>query len=579
MNEIEEVKQRIDIVDLIGQYVNLKKSGANYKGVCPFHQEKTPSLMVSPAKQIWKCFGCSKGGDSLTFIMEAEHLEFGDALRLLAQKAGVTLQPRTKAEYQTKDRKETLYRTNQLAAQVFHKILIERPQGKAALDYLHARKITNETIKKFKLGYAPERLPLQQFLAKHGITAGDLEKAGKPERFYRRIMFPIFDVLGNVIAFTGRILGDGEPKYLNTAETMLFNKSRILYGLNFAKGAIKQKDYVVLVEGQMDVVSLHQAGVTQTVASSGTAITETQVNILSKYTSNFLLAFDNDQAGKGTTKKVIALLLKNDLVGKVVDFTPYKDAGELFEKAPQSWAKVAKAAKEAVDWHLDQEIIQAGPIQFVENKKKVVKAMLPVLSLVTDPTRLDHYVQRLAVAISAKPESIYQSLRSTTQLAAMPSPTTEKVSVPSLTNEEQLLAIVLSEPSLLKKFSKAFEAVVYRSLDAQRIAQQIKLCYTNDTLVKNQSKFTSQVKNSLDSQLAQKIDSWQFWFSQSWNNPEESVIEELFQEKLSQLSTKEYEQQKETLAADIRRAQEQNDLNKVKELMQKLNLLTAKGDK
>src|SRR5665213_4143782 len=215
MSEIDDIKSRLDLVDLVGQYVTLKKAGANYKGSCPFHQEKTASLMVSPQKQIWKCFGCGKGGDAFTFVMEAEHLEFGDALRLLAQKTGVTLQPKSQAEHQTQSRKEKLYRINNLASLVWQKILRESAEGKLALDYLKKRGLTDETIGKFRIGWTPKNFNLRSVMAKHSVTSGDLQTAGGPERFFERIMFPIFDVLGNVIAFTGRTLGDGQPKYLN----------------------------------------------------------------------------------------------------------------------------------------------------------------------------------------------------------------------------------------------------------------------------------------------------------------------------------------------------------------------------
>jgi DNA primase len=383
-NEIEEVKQRLDLVDLVGQYVALKKAGANYKATCPFHQEKTASLMVSPEKQIWKCFGCSRGGDHFAFIMEAEHLEFGDALKLLAQKAGVTLQPKTRSEYQTKDRKETLYAINQFSSLVFHKVLLESSSAKTAREYLAKRKISDQMIKTFRLGFASPSVNLKDFLMKRNYTPADIAKAGSPERFRDRIIFPIFDVLGNVVGFTGRALGDIEPKYLNSPETPTYNKGRILYGLNLAKGFIKEHDYVILVEGQMDVISLYQAGIRNVVASSGTAFTESQVTTLSKYTQNFLLAFDNDTAGQTMTRKVIELLLKFDLSSKIIDFGKFKDAGELFENDPKMWREVAKAAKEGLDWWLAGEITTAGNLNFIENKKKVVRAMLPVLKLVAE---------------------------------------------------------------------------------------------------------------------------------------------------------------------------------------------------
>ncbi len=574
VNEVEEIKQRIDIVDLISQYVTLKKAGANFRGVCPFHQEKTASMMVSPAKQIWKCFGCGKGGDHYKFVMEAENLEFGDALKLLAQKAGVTLQPRTRAEHQTRDKKETLYAINSLSSKAFHRILLEHSAGKPALEYLKKRGLTEETIKKFQIGFAANKFDLKSFLIGKGFVAGDIANAGSPEKFYERIMFPIYDVLGNVIAFTGRALGDKQPKYLNSPETPLFNKGRTLYGLNFAKNAIKDKSYVILVEGQMDVIALHQNGVEQTIASSGTAITETQLQILSKYTSNFVLAFDNDMAGRTTTKKVIEMLLRLDLTSKVVDFGQYKDAGELFEKDSKGWPEAVKTAQESIDWWIAQEIKDAGEMKFVENKKKVVKALLPVLGLVADSTRLDHYVQHLALAVESKTDSIYSSLQKTVKPrgeAKTPEPTIKEV---QLTNEEQLLAVVLARPDIASGYSKELDQVIWQSADAERIALEVKKYYNDKTLTKNPSQFLSQVKTGLDTQAAGKVDSWQFWLSTQWGaSLDDGLAKELTEEKLGQLATKDYERRKEQLAMAIKRAQEKGDINAVKSLMKDLSEL------
>jgi DNA primase len=579
-NEIEEVKQRLDLIELVGQYVTLKKAGANYKAQCPFHQEKTASLMVSPEKQIWKCFGCGRGGDHYKFIMEAEHLEFGDALRLLAQKAGVTLESRTRSEYQTQDSKSNLYQINRACAKVFQTILLERDAGKSALEYLKKRGIKVETIKQFAIGYAPKSFDLKSLLLKHGFASSDLAKAGSPERFYDRIMFPIFDVLSNPVGFTGRILGEGEPKYLNSPETPIFNKSRVLYGLNLAKAALKEKNYVILVEGQMDVVALHQAGVTNAVASSGTAITETQLVTLSKYTPNFLLAFDNDTAGKATTRKVIEMLLRLDLNSKVIDFGQYKDAGELFEKNKDAWVLAVKEAIEGVEWLIAGEIAVAGQLDFIENKKKVIKAMLPILGLITDPTRLDHYAQRLSLAVGVKTDSVYESVKKVSQ----PLPNNlgtktdnQKPKIALLTNEEQFLALAIAKPALIVERKKDFDEVIWQSVETTTIAETLKKLYTDTTLVKSPTQFLSKVKNTLGPDLEGKIDSWQFWVSEEWPSLNDDTAKGLIDEKISRLATKRYDLKKENLARAIKRAQVAGDISEVKKLMGQLSDLTAKG--
>ncbi len=572
MNEVEEVRQRLDIVDLISQYVTLKKAGANYKGVCPFHQEKTPSLMVSPQKQIWKCFGCGKGGDHFSFIMETEHLEFGDALRLLAQKAGVTLKPRTQAEHQSQGRKDSLYRINELASKIFEKILWDTKDGQVAQNYLKKRGLDDKTIKDFRLGFAARNISVKDLMLKKGVPAADLEKAGSPDKFFERIIFPIFDVMGHVIGFTGRTLGDAQPKYLNSPETPLFNKSRILYGLNFAKAAIKEKDSVILVEGQFDVVTLHRYGVTNAVASSGTAITEGQLQILSKYTQNFLLAFDNDSAGINTTKKVIEMLLAADLNARVVDFGMHKDADELLANDPTGWAIQEKAAKEAVDWLIDQAISEAGDIKQIENKKTILKAVLPSLRLLVDPTRLDYAVQRLSTRLGLSVDSVYAAVAKS---KSGPGSSSSPVAVSAaLTNEEQILAILLNRPKLITKVAKTLADVSWKSVDAETIARELQKCYTDKALVSNQTQFLSKVKNPLDSQAAEKIDSWMFWLSRQWENLTDETATELIDEKLALLSTRARENQKTDLAQAIRAAQETGDIAGVKKLMDELNQLT-----
>lgn len=568
MDEIEEVKQRTDIVDLIGSYVQLKKAGANYKGVCPFHQEKTPSLMVSPQKQIWKCFGCGKGGDCFRFVMESEHLEFGDSLRLLASKAGVVLKPKTAAEHQTQNKKELLFRINELATRIFQKYLTEQKDGASAMSYLKGRKISDEIIKEFRLGFAPKNNRIKDLILSKGVLSADLSRAGNPDRFYNRIIFPITDVLGNVIGFTGRTLDNSEPKYLNTAETPIFNKSRAIYGLNRAKKAIIDKKYVILVEGQTDVLALHQAGITNAVASSGTAFTEIQLIILSKYTTNFLLAFDSDLAGKTATKKIIEQLIKNDLFGKVVDFSPYKDPGELFEKAPNQWEQKQSSAKSEIEWLVDEESKQID-LQFVENKKAVTKALLPILSLIVDPTRLDTAVLKLSDLLKVKSESIYSALEKNRPDRLKPARSTGQIKF-QLTNEEQLLALVLNDPLSSEKFLDELKKVVWQSLDTSAIAKQIFLCYDDKALIKNQIQFQVEVKNRLDSSINEKINQWQFWLGSVWPDIKPELSSELITEKLRLLTTTKHEKNKERLASEIRQAQEKGDIALVKKLVAEL---------
>jgi DNA primase len=336
MNEVEEIKAKIDIVDLLSNYLTLKKAGANWKSICPFHQEKTPSLMVSREKQIFKCFGCGAGGDIFEFIKLIEHLEFPEALKLLAERCGVTLEKRKPLPGEAPDQKTKLFQINDLSARFFHKILLDHPVGQEALNYLKIRKINPQTIKNFLLGYAPQKEVLGNWLRTKGFTTQEIAQAGSPDRFRNRLIFPITNPLSKVIAFTGRILNPhDQPKYLNTPDTPIFHKSHVLYGLEKAKMAIKEKDQVILVEGQMDVISSYQAGITNVVASSGTALTEEHLKILSRYTPNIVFAFDQDSAGTEASKRAIDLAIKQDFNVRLAFLREVKDPGEAIEKDPQ----------------------------------------------------------------------------------------------------------------------------------------------------------------------------------------------------------------------------------------------------
>ncbi|MEX1123760.1 MAG: toprim domain-containing protein, partial [Patescibacteria group bacterium] len=439
------------------------------------------------------------------------------------------------------------------------------------------RGLDEKTIRKFRLGYASRTISAKDLMLRKGVPAAELVKAGSPEKFFERVIFPIFDVMGHVIGFTGRTLGDSQPKYLNSPETPLFNKSRILYGLNFAKGAIKDSDAVVLVEGQFDVISLHHHGIENAVASSGTAITEQQLQILSKYTPNFLLAFDGDTAGINTTKKVIELLLAADLNARVINFGKFKDADELLLNDPPAWVIQQKAAKEAIDWLIDQAIAESGDIKQIEGKKKVLKAVLSIVKLIDDPTRLDHAAQRLASKLGLSLDSIYSSITRAKSPRQSGDSATNRPGKASLTNEEQLLAIFLSKPQLIKDFIDKLKNIVWLSVDARSIADVLENCYTNKALVTNQNQFLSQVKNQTNSQIAQKVDAWMFWLSDQWNNLTDPTAIELLEEKFRLLSNKSHENQKTQLAQSIKTAQEAGDVKEIKKLMNKLNELTKEA--
>ncbi len=340
---IEEVRTRNDIVDVISQYVNLKKKGANYFGLCPFHNEKSPSFSVSPGKQMYYCFGCGAGGNVITFVMEYENYSFVEAVKMLADRVGITL-PEVEYSKEAKaaaDLKNTLLEINRLAANYFY-YQLKQPHGKIGYDYLKRRQLTDETIKRFGLGFANKTSnDLYQYMRSKGYSDAILketglffiEERGAHDKFWNRVMFPILDVNNRVIGFGGRVMGDGEPKYLNSPETKLFDKSRNLYGLNYARTS--RAKYMLICEGYMDVIALHQAGFTNAVASLGTAFTSQHAVLLKRYTDQVVLTYDSDGAGVRAALRAIPILKEVGMSVKVLDMKPYKDPDEFIKNLGQ----------------------------------------------------------------------------------------------------------------------------------------------------------------------------------------------------------------------------------------------------
>ena len=337
---IEEVRARNDIVDVVSGYVRLQKKGANHFGLCPFHNEKSPSFSVSQGKQIYYCFGCGAGGNVITFLQQYENASFQEAVKMLADRAGIKL---PEAEYSEAARAKENHRArllavNKEAAKYFY-YQLRAPQGKQGLTYLKNRQLSEETIHKFGLGFANKTSDdLSRYLKEKGFSDALLQEAGVStfderygvhDKFWNRVIFPIQDINHRVIGFGGRVMGDGTPKYLNSPETPVFDKSRNLYGLNFARSS--RKNQFILCEGYMDVISMHQAGFTQAVASLGTAFTTGQASLLKRYAEEVLLAYDSDGAGIKAALRAIGILRESGLTGKVISFAPYKDPDEFIK--------------------------------------------------------------------------------------------------------------------------------------------------------------------------------------------------------------------------------------------------------
>ena len=399
---LDELTERSDIVDVVSQYVRLtKKSGANLFGLCPFHSEKTPSFSVSPSKQIYHCFGCGKGGGVINFIMEIENLGFQDAVAFLARRANMPMPEEVETE-DTSHRRRIL-ELNRDAARFFYEQLVS-PAGKPAQDYVDRRGISGAMVRNFGLGFAPDSWSaLTDAMHAKGYSDQDLLEAGlvKPSRrggvydtFRNRLMFPVIDVRGSVIGFSGRILGDGEPKYLNSPETAVFSKSHNLFALNLAKKS--KRGYIILVEGNIDVVSLHQAGFDCAVASLGTSLTPEQARLLSRYTGEVILCYDSDGAGKKAAQRAIGILEKLDMKVRVLQVTGAKDPDEFIKKnGPDAFANLISGSAGQVEYRL-QAVAEQYPPDTDEGKVDYLKAAASLLASMPNAVEREVYAARVA---------------------------------------------------------------------------------------------------------------------------------------------------------------------------------------
>lgn len=404
MDTISQIKQKLDIVDVISSYISLKKAGKNYKAVCPFHTEDTPSFMVSPDLQIFKCFGCGEGGDMFNFVEKMEGVEFSRALEILADRAGVKIE-QTQLDPNYK-KKKLIYEINNLTEELYQYLLLSHKAGKSALQYLKKdRNLKLPTIKKYKLGYAPDKWDLlNQFLTKKGYTAEDQLLAGVVmkkrsgggyiDKFRGRVMFPLIDTSDRIIGFTSRDFVGRDPKYLNTQETMVFDKSSFLYGLNLAKAAIKKKG-AVFVEGQVDVVIAHQNKIENVVASSGTSLTSVQLKIISRYTKELVFCFDSDNAGISATQRALDLANQHDLEVKVVMIpSKYADLDEYLNKDPKEARNALNNPVPIYDFYL-ASALRTYDITSAFGKKQVVEYLQPAFSRIKNKVVFDHYIKEL----------------------------------------------------------------------------------------------------------------------------------------------------------------------------------------
>ena len=464
MSAINEVKQKIDIVDVIGQYAALKKAGRNLTALCPFHSEKHPSFFVYPEQQSWHCFGaCNTGGDVFAFVMKKEGLEFGEALRMLAQRAGVTLPSRVAPE-ERKEEKEELYQVNEAAALYFHNLLLNATASAKARNYIEKRGFTAKTITDFQLGFSLDSWDaLKLYLGERGhseetmLTAGLLIKAedGRTyDRFRGKLMFPIRDIRGRVTGFGARVLDDSLPKYVNSPQTSTFDKSGTLYGIDRAAAEIRKQDKAIIMEGYMDVIMAHQNGITNAIASMGTAITETQANTLKKLSRNLILALDADAAGEEAMLRTVGYENILNAEMRVIVLPEGKDPDDVIREDISNWQSLANTAVPLIDFLFEKTTVKLD-LTTARDKSGAVDRLLPIVAAINDPIRQAHYLQKLAAMVKVDMNTIKASLsrlKPTTSrrktLMSKPAVTKPLRPMASNSREEYCLSLLLQYPEL-----------------------------------------------------------------------------------------------------------------------------------
>jgi DNA primase len=424
MSQVDEVRAAADIVKVVGDYVKLRKAGANYMGLCPFHQEKTPSFAVHPAKQIFHCFGCGVGGDVFKFVMMMDNLTFPEALRRLAEKVGVTLSDTFgDATYDANARVRTaLYKMHEAVAKFFASQLSGTTEGRLARAYLEDRGLTDEVVGRFRLGYAPadgQALTRQlsgagyesELLEKSGLVVRDAERNRHYDRFRRRIIFPIANDSGKVVAFAGRALGDEQPKYLNSPETPIYTKGRVLYHLDRAAQAIRKLDYAILVEGYMDCIAVASSGIENVAASCGTSLTESQIRLLARYSRRVVVNYDPDSAGVAATERSLTLLLEEGFEAKVLALPGGLDPDSFVRKQGAAAYRQLLATVPTYIDYLTERAVARHNLNTPEGKVAAANAVMPYLARVPNPMLRAELASRLAERLRLDERLLREELR------------------------------------------------------------------------------------------------------------------------------------------------------------------------
>ena len=577
---LREIQDRLSIADVIGGYVSLKKAGRVFKALCPFHAEKTASFVIYPEKQFFICYGCGVGGDAITFVMKQERLEFSEAVELLAEKAGVEIQ---QGEGHGAGRKQNqeLYQAQEFAAAFYQDQLKNAPEAEEARTYLKKRGIDSAAWEAFQLGYAPSRWDaLVSRAQKEGLAPAVLEKGGLAmaraggegwyDRFRNRVIFPIADARGRIIAFTGRVFqeGDDGPKYMNSPETGLYVKGRVLYGLNLAAPHIREKDFCIMVEGNLDVITPHQNGIRNVAAPMGTSLTEAQVKLLQRYTRNVVIVYDGDAAGEAATLRGLDLCLEAEMRVKVAVLPAGQDPDSLIRKqGVEAFTRVLQSSKDLFDYRVDLLTRQYNPKE-MEGRIRICQDLLPTLKRVPNAIQRGEYIHRLAEILAVDERVLWTELERTRLDKGIRQPDkTAEAPVPvrtfTMSPEELLAGLLLEDPARMAQLQGRLDP---QDLQDPEVRQLVLW------LVERMEQADEPDPRSFLSSLPEGSGEWEGrlarWLAWADSMQEKELI---FTEVVERIHTLKHQAEMEKLRTSIRQAEESGDQETALRLISEFN--------
>ncbi len=581
MDAVEEIKSRLSVEDVISDYVELKRSGRNYKAMSPFSNERTPSFMVSPEKQIWHDFSSGKGGNIFSFVMDMEGVDFKGALEILARKAGVDLAEYRKNDGGYKKKKDKVLEALELATKYYQQTLLKNEN---ALDYVTKKRLFNkQTVSNFRIGYSPNGgKALAEFLQKRGVEPDIIKASGLSSKNYRglsdmfrgRIMIPLTDAQGLPIGFTARLLenDDNAPKYINTPQTIVYDKSRHVFGLNLAKDAIRRAGFVVIVEGNLDVIASHQSGVKNVVATAGTALTKDQLKILQRFATDVRLCFDQDKAGIAAAERAITVAQGVGIQLSIIDIPEGKDPDELIKIDPKLWEQAIVSQKYAVDWLIDRYSVQYD-LSTANGKRQFTDVILGVVANLQDSVEQDHYLSRLAKQIDVSDEA----MRSKFNMQKVDEPTyrkskidnIEKVDVDQQMFEDQILCLLVAYPITRRLLETDARRLVFHSPERQRVYEYLE--------INNQATFTEDTPEDLkdvDDYVKILVFKAEELYAKFDANERLRELRDL----ISKLTKNNQTEKKLLLTEQIKQAEQSGDESKVAELLGEYNDLIKKAE-